>query len=537
MAKLSIVAGATSQSVNVFIQNSGSTTGAGLTGLVFNTTNLIAYYSFTGANAGSVQITLATLAAVNSAYSSGGFKEIDSTNMAGWYRLDLPNAAITTGKGRAVSIHLSGAANMAPCPLEIELTGWDNQDGVHGGMTALPNAAAAASGGLPVLGTNATAISFTAGMTISNAGGDALVLTSSGSNGNALNASGNGTGAGIKATAGATGNGLQIIGGATSGSGAKISGTAGNAIALELVGQGSATAFSATGGATGPGAKFVGGGTSGDGIDITTTSGDGLSILPTAGNGIVATANGTSKHGVVFTGGTAGTSDGLKAVAGTGGVDIRGNITGNVTGNLSGSAGSVTGAVGSVTGNVGGNVVGSVASVTARVTANTDQWAGGTIPVVNVTGVPLVDLKYTLGTISPATAGSVRADAVTGAVGSVTGAVGSVTGAVGSVTGNVGGNVVGSVASVTADVGITQAAADKVFGSSGAAMAELAQAQPSATPSPRNAMMALYMALRNTLTTTATTKSVTNDAGTVIFKKALSDDGTTYTETKTVTGP
>jgi hypothetical protein len=45
------------------------------------------------------------------------------------------------------------------------------------------------------------------------------------------------------------------------------------------------------------------------------------------------------------------------------------------------------------------------------------------------------------------------------------GAVASVTGAVGSVTGNVGGNVVGSVASVTADVGITQAGADKVWGS------------------------------------------------------------------------
>lgn len=55
------------------------------------------------------------------------------------------------------------------------------------------------------------------------------------------------------------------------------------------------------------------------------------------------------------------------------------------------------------------------------VKANATQWLGGTIPAVNVTGVPLVDLKYTLGTISPATAGSVRADAVTGAVGSVTG--------------------------------------------------------------------------------------------------------------------
>jgi hypothetical protein len=127
MAKLSILAGATSQSVTVFIQNSSVSTGAGLTGLVYNTTNLIAYYAFTGANGGSNVISLATLAAANSAYSSGGFKEIDSTNMPGMYRLDIPNAAIAGSKGRSSVIMLSGATNMAPCVLEIELTGWDNQ--------------------------------------------------------------------------------------------------------------------------------------------------------------------------------------------------------------------------------------------------------------------------------------------------------------------------------------------------------------------------------------------------------------------------
>lgn len=160
MAKLSIVAGATSQSVNVFIQNSSLTTGAGLTGLVFNTASLVAYYTFTGANATSVAITLATLAAVNSAFSSGGFKEIDATNMPGLYRLDIPNAGLATSKGRSVTIMLKGAANMVPCVLEVELTGLDNQDGVRAGLTALPNAAAAASGGLPTIGAtipNATA--------------------------------------------------------------------------------------------------------------------------------------------------------------------------------------------------------------------------------------------------------------------------------------------------------------------------------------------------------------------------------------------
>jgi hypothetical protein len=55
-----------------------------------------------------------------------------------------------------------------------------------------------------------------------------------------------------------------------------------------------------------------------------------------------------------------------------------GSVTGNVGGNVAGSVGSVTGAVGSVTGNVGGNVAGSVASVTGAI--NT---AAGTITTLD----------------------------------------------------------------------------------------------------------------------------------------------------------
>lgn len=150
MAKLSVLGGATSQSVLVFIQDSSSTTGAGLSGLVYNTAGLAAYYSFAGAACTATVITLATLAGVTSAWSSGGFIEVDATHMKGWYRFDVPNVVIAAASGRSVGVHLYGAANMAPLPLEIELTGWDNQDGVHGGMTALPNAAATAAGGLPV---------------------------------------------------------------------------------------------------------------------------------------------------------------------------------------------------------------------------------------------------------------------------------------------------------------------------------------------------------------------------------------------------
>lgn len=121
--KLSILAGSTSQTVNVFIQDSSSTTGAGLAGLVYNSAGLTAYYALPKAAAAA--ITLATLAAVTSAYSSGGFKEIDATNMPGWYRFDIPDAALASG--RFVSIHLKGATNMAPLPIEIELTATNNQ--------------------------------------------------------------------------------------------------------------------------------------------------------------------------------------------------------------------------------------------------------------------------------------------------------------------------------------------------------------------------------------------------------------------------
>lgn len=92
-------------------------------------------------------------------------------------------------------------------------------------------------------------------------------------------------------------------------------------------------------------------------------------------------------------------------------------------------------------------------------------------------------------------------------------------------------NVMPVTTAVTNDVGITQAGADKVFGASGAAMAELTGV-PSATPSPRNALMLLFMALCNKLTTTATEKTVYNNAGSAIAVKDLADDGTTYTEDK-----
>ncbi len=167
--KLSIKAGATSQSVNVFIRDSTSTTGGGLAavapagGSLLTGTKL--YYSFTGTNASAgVAVSLAVLAAVNSAWSSAGIVTLDGTNMIGWVRIDLPDAALTTGKGRVVSFLLFGGTNMAPTPFEIELTGWDNQDAVHGGMSALPNTACTTNASLLTSGTGTDQLSVASGL-------------------------------------------------------------------------------------------------------------------------------------------------------------------------------------------------------------------------------------------------------------------------------------------------------------------------------------------------------------------------------------
>ncbi len=151
MAKREFLAGATSQTCDIFIQDSSSTTGAGLSGLVFNTANLKAYYR-KGATGSATAITLATQT-VGGAWSSGGFVEIDATNMKGMYRFDIPDTVLASTPW--ADLYFYGATNMAPVPVELAIVSFNPYDGVRLGLTALPNAAAEAAGGLYTRGTGA----------------------------------------------------------------------------------------------------------------------------------------------------------------------------------------------------------------------------------------------------------------------------------------------------------------------------------------------------------------------------------------------
>jgi hypothetical protein len=505
-------AGSTSKSLTIRIID--ATTGVPVTSAVFNSAGMDLQYRREGA--ASVAITEATLAALTTAWSSGGFLHIGN----GYYRVDIPDAALAAGSD-GVLLH-GTVTGMVVIGAYVQLTALDPYDAVRLGMTALPNAAAEAAGGLYTRGTGAGQINQPA-----NGRVDANVVTIAGTTQTARD-----IGASVLLSSG-TGTGqLDFTTGVVKASLVQILGTA----LTETAGQ-IAAAFK----------KW---------FDVPAPVGT-VNSIPNA---------------------TAGATGGLFIAGTNAATTVTTSLTTTFTGNLTGSVGSVTGAVGSVTGNVGGNVTGSVGSVAAggiaaasftagaidanaiatdaitsaelsttavteiralasgtsnsgttttmvsatRTEADTDYWVGQMLVPTsgNIAGQaryitafnPATDtitfapattqawatqtyeiwpgIDYLRPTVtgrtldvsatgeagvdwanvgSPTTAQTLSATtiATSQVVASVTGAVGSVTGSVASVTGNVGGNVTGSVGSVIGAVGSVTGSVGSVTGNVG----------------------------------------------------------------------
>lgn len=136
--------GSTSRSVRLSIID--ATTGVPVTSAVYNSAGIDLWYRREAS--ALVSITEATLASPSTAYSSGGFVHIGH----GVYRLDLPDAAFASG---ANYVEFGGTiTGMIVIPGLVQLIGMDVEDAVRAGLTALPNAAAAATGGLPTVDAN-----------------------------------------------------------------------------------------------------------------------------------------------------------------------------------------------------------------------------------------------------------------------------------------------------------------------------------------------------------------------------------------------
>lgn len=127
--------------VSVRIRIIDDTDGTPEQGVTSATPGLALWYQKEGA--AKVDLTESDLTALTDAHSDGGILHIDD----GYYRVDIPDAAFTG----VDSVLIGGAVTgMIVIGTEIQIVGYDPNDAVRMGLTALPNAAADAAGGLPI---------------------------------------------------------------------------------------------------------------------------------------------------------------------------------------------------------------------------------------------------------------------------------------------------------------------------------------------------------------------------------------------------
>jgi hypothetical protein len=306
MAKREVKAGVVDQTIDIFVNDSTSTTGAGLTGLVFNTASLVCYYR-KGATGAVTQLTLATQT-VTGAHSDGGFVELSSANMPGMYRLDLSDTMVAaTGM---LTIMLKGATAMAPVAIELEIVAVDKFDTVRMGLTALPNASAEAAGGLYTRGTGAGQINQDANGRVDTRSVDMAtdVITAASIQANAITDAKVASDVTIASVTGAVGSVTGNVGGNVTGSVGSV--VAGVTLA-DGVDHGGSTAKLRLGSSSATAAFLV-----------TNSAGVAVSFQSSTTHGLLA-AGGVSGggHGICATGGT--DSDGFNGLGNGTGVGFR----------------------------------------------------------------------------------------------------------------------------------------------------------------------------------------------------------------------
>ncbi len=165
MSKSNFKNGLTSNKVRVFIPDTTSVIGAGKTGLTFSSSGLIISTiadneatATTYTQAGSTIETISTLGTFAAPTATKcRFKEVDATNHPGIYEIQIADARFAVSSARSLIISLPPVSGLGTGAVraEIQLEAVDNQDAVRSGLTALPNAAAEAAGGLYTRGSGA----------------------------------------------------------------------------------------------------------------------------------------------------------------------------------------------------------------------------------------------------------------------------------------------------------------------------------------------------------------------------------------------
>jgi hypothetical protein len=122
--------------LRVKILDAASTTGAGKTGLAYNSTGLViatiasneAAATVYSQAAGTVETvaTLGTFAAPTAGKCR--FKEMDATNHPGLYEIQLPDARFAVAGATGLIVSTSGASGAGQCDAEVQLTAVDTAD-------------------------------------------------------------------------------------------------------------------------------------------------------------------------------------------------------------------------------------------------------------------------------------------------------------------------------------------------------------------------------------------------------------------------
>lgn len=547
--------------VSVYLRIVDNTDGTPELSVVWNTSGIDLWYFREGAVHSSITEATTTEGA---AHTDGGFIHISD----GVYKLDVPDAAFLTGVDTVViGGTVTGMVVFGPT---ISLLDADLYDAVRMGMTALPNAAAEAAGGLYTRGTgagqinqdangradvNAVAWNELATVTLPAVAGDAMDLVA-----NAVDTTSVATGA-IDADA----LGADAI------TSAKI---ADNAIAAEHIATDAINAaalaadalaeiktqattaisdvrldelLSADSDIDGVAPPTVGSvfhelmtKTAGsftydqttDSLEAIKDQGDSAWLTATGFSTLVATdivSDGTAINttaGVVDTVTTATT-----ATTATNVTTVNGFAAGAIDAAAiaNGAIDAATFAAGAIT----STVIADAAITAPKITAmdgtawgnaqnffDSTGWAGGTLMLTTHVSAIGVDVIWDEDQASHVIGNS---------MGAIATELADLTTTVGAAGAGLTDITLANDLSATMKTSV-QTAVDAALDT---AIAELGVATPSATPGLKDAVMLLYMALRNkTVVQTSGTDAleIHNNAGTKIASKLLTDDGSDYTE-------
>ena len=130
--KISRQVGTTNENLNIFVRDATNASSAGLANIVASSVNFGWCRNDQAAlSSGTCSTSTGTLGT----FTVSAFTQVNSTSSLGWYQFGVPNGIFASG--RSALLHLYGAPNMAPVPIEIELTKFDNQAYVSTGTVLL----------------------------------------------------------------------------------------------------------------------------------------------------------------------------------------------------------------------------------------------------------------------------------------------------------------------------------------------------------------------------------------------------------------